>query len=136
MSPRRSQRPGRRPRDMDEACREVMSNVDGGVVCGVVDLESQELLGFHSIHRLPALEAAVPAAAVSLLGRGSWRKQAERSGPPPSEAHVVSKNGYHFVKVLDGGKTAVMLVTTRATNAALGSALLTAVLPKVEPRMP
>lgn len=121
---------------MDDACREVMNNVDGGVVCGIVDLESRELLGFHSLHQLPALEAAVPAAAISLLGRGSWRKQPVRGGPDPTEAHVVSRNGYHFVKVLEGGTTAVMLVTTRATNAALGSALFTAVLPKVGPRRP
>jgi hypothetical protein len=112
-----------------------MSNIDGGVVCGIVDLETRELLGFHSIHQLPALEAAVPAAAISLLGRGAWRTP-DRGGPLPSEAHVVSANGYHFVKVLEGGNTAVMLVTTRATNAALGSALFTAVLPKFDPRVP
>jgi hypothetical protein len=120
---------------MDDACRNVVGSVDGGVVCAIVDLESQELLGFHCVDAPPALEAALPAAAVSLLGRGTWRKR-RRAGPFPTEAHVVTKNGYHFVKVLDGGRTAVMLVTTRATNAAFGSALFTAVIPKVEPRAP
>jgi hypothetical protein len=51
------------------------------------------------------------------------------------EAHVMSERSYHFAKVLDGGKAAVMLVTNRTTNAALGSAQLKAAIPKISPKM-
>ena len=120
--------------DKDQACREVMNNVEGAVACGIVELESGKLLGFHALKRTAALEEAVVAATLSLLCRRSERRGEGDAQPVALEAHVVSGHGYHFARVLEGGKSAVMLVTNRATNAGMGSAQFKAVLPKVEPQ--
>lgn len=118
---------------MDQACREVMSNVEGAVACGMVELPSLQLLGFHAVRRTPALEEAVVAAAVTLLFRGAARATPATSAPAALEAHVASENGYHFAKVLEDGKTAVVVVASRSANVGMGSAQLRAVLPKVDP---
>ena len=135
MSP--AKRTSKRPvagSQMDKACLEVMSNVEGAVACGVVDLATGELLGFHALRRTPALEEAVRAATVALLCRGVAGKGG--AARVALEAHVVSEHGHHFAKVFEGGKAAVMLVTTRLANAGMGSAQFKAVLPKVEPYVP
>lgn len=119
--------------DKDQACREVMSNVEGAVACGIVELSTGKLLGFHALRRTPALEEAVVAATLSLLCRRSDRQAEGAAQSVALEAHVVSSHGYHFARVLEGGKSAVMLVTSRATNAGMGSAQFKAVLPKVAP---
>lgn len=118
---------------MDQACREVMSNVEGAVACGIVELASKKLLGFHAIRRTPALEEAVVAAADALLSRTRGGEVA--AGEPATlEAHVTSESGYHFAKVLEGGKTAVIVVASRTANAGMGSAQFRAVIPKVPPK--
>ena len=122
--------------EIDTACREVMGNVDGAVACGVVDLVTFKLLGFHASERTPALEEAVRKATIALLCRVD--PDSEPAGAPPTalEAHVISEHGYHFAKVLEGKAAAVMLVAKRAPNAGMGSAQLNAVIPKVEPYVP
>jgi hypothetical protein len=122
--------------DKDQACREVMNHVDGAVACGIVELSTGKLLGFHALKRSPALEEAIVAATLSLLCRRSDRNAGGPSQPVALEAHVVSGHGYHFARVLEGGKSAVMLVTSRTSNAGMGSAQFKAVIPKVEPQLP
>jgi hypothetical protein len=114
---------------MDQACREVMSNVEGAVACGIVELESRKLLGFHALRRTSALEDAVIAAAVTLLFRASGSGDGALRA---LEAHVASGHGYHFAKVLEGGKSAVVVVANRSASAGMGSAQFRAVIPKVE----
>jgi hypothetical protein len=121
--------------EKDQACREVMNNVDGAVACGIVELSTGRLLGFHALKRTPALEEAIVAATLSMLCRRSGRDAAaERGEAMALEVHVVSGHGYHFARVLEGGRSAVMLVTSRSTNAGMGSAQFKAVIPKVEPQ--
>lgn len=117
-------------REMDQTCLEVMSHVEGAVACCVVDLVSGLVVGFHSLRRTPALGEAMARATVSFL-----RREGGRSGEPALEVHVCSAHGYHFAKVLEGGKAAMMLLTNRAANTAISSAQLKAVIPKVEPHM-
>jgi hypothetical protein len=119
--------------EKDQACREVMNNVDGAVACGIVELSTGKLLGFHALKRTPALEEAIVAATLSMLCRRSGRNAAGPEESMALEVHVVSGHGYHFARVLEGGKSAVMLVTSRSTNAGMGSAQFKAVIPKVEP---
>jgi hypothetical protein len=112
-----------------------MTHVDGAVACAIVDLDARRLIGFHAHERTEELEAAVLAATLALLYRspkaasGSARLRAH-------EAHVTSEHGYHFAKVLEGGKAAVMLVTNRTANAGMGSAQLRAAIPKVKAVVP
>ncbi|HEY3494961.1 MAG TPA: hypothetical protein VGK73_09755 [Polyangiaceae bacterium] len=119
---------------MDQACREVMSNVEGAVACGIIELATQKLLGFHALRRSPALEEALIAAATTLLFRGDGRARPASNEPEAIEAHVASESGYHFAKVLEGGKTAVIVVASRVANTGMGSAQFRAVVPKVEPQ--
>jgi hypothetical protein len=119
-------------RELDQACEEVMRNVEGSVACGIVELATGKLLGFHAQNRAPELEAAIAAATISMLCRGPGGL----AQPAAQEAHVVSDQGYHFAKVLEGGKAAVMLVTSRTANVALGSAQMKAVIPKVDTNVP
>jgi len=120
---------------MDQACKEVMSNVDGAVACAMVDLSAGRLLGFHAHRRSEELEAAVLAAALALL----YRSPPHESGTGrlrALEAHVMSEHGYHFARVIEGGNVAVMLVTNRVANAGMGSAQLRAAMPKVKDQVP
>lgn len=116
---------------LDQTCREVVLHVDGAVACALVDLRAAALRGLYARSRTPSLERAMVQAAVSMLGR-----HASPPGTPHEgalEAHVVSAHGYHLAKVLEGGELAVMLVTNRTANAALGQVQLSAVIPKVTP---
>ena len=121
---------------MDAACREVMGNVDGAVACGVVDLATFKLLGFHANERTAALEEALRKATITLLCRADPDSDPAGARPAALEAHVISEHGYHFAKVLEGKAAAVMLVARRSPNAGMGSAQINAVIPKVEPYVP
>lgn len=116
---------------LDQTCREVVLHVDGAVACALVDLRTGTLRGLHARIRSPALERAMVQAALSMLGHRSAPPGAPHAGT--LEAHVVSEHGYHLAKALDGGDLAVMLVTNRNANAALGQVQLSAVIPKVTP---
>ena len=130
---RRSQAP--KANDLDAACRDVMSNVDGAMACGIVDLENGLLIGFHAGERTKALAEALTAATLDLLCRRTSGGASPGLSVVAQEAHVMSERSYHFAKVLEGGKAAIMLVTNRATNAALGSAQLKAAIPMLSPRV-
>ena len=116
---------------LDQTCREVVLHVDGAVACALVDLRAGTLRGLHARIRTPALERAMVQAALSMLGRRASGPGAAHDGA--LEAHVVSQHGYHLAKVLEGGELAVMLVTNRTANAALGQVQLSAVIPKMAP---
>lgn len=121
--------------DLDAACRDVMSNVDGALACAMVDLENGLLIGFHAADRSKPLEEALTQATIDLLCRRSAGAPSQGLSVIALEAHVMSERSYHFAKVLDGGKAAIMLVTNRSTNAALGSAQLKAAIPKISPKV-
>jgi hypothetical protein len=129
--------------DFDDACRDVVSGLEGAIVCGVVDLDTGMLVGVHVSPGFPgSLHAMVTRAALDLF-RGpnvdriermirDHREQAELPGPAFQELHVTSGECFHFAKLLDDGKTAIVLVTTKRINQGLGWAQLKSALPRLE----
>ena len=132
---------------MDDACRDVVTKVDGAVACGVVDLETGMLLGIHNIAQYTqTLNEIVAAATMDLfrganIGRVEQLVRAHRGQPENGEhyfqeIHVTSIHNYHFAKTLKGGRAVIMLVTKKTTNIGMGWAMLKSVLPSVESLVP
>lgn len=132
---------------IDDACREIVSNVDGAIACGVVDLDSGMLLGIHNTAQYTqTLNEIVAAATMDLfrgpnIGRIEQMVRAHRGLPENNEhyfqeIHVTSAHNYHFAKTLKEGKAVVMLVTKKSTNIGMGWAMLKSNLPKIEPLIP
>lgn len=146
-------RPHERPKGakrvgkIDDACKEVVSSVDGAVACGVVDLDTGMLLGIHNGSAYTQTLNEVVAAATMDLFRGSNIARVEQMvrshrGIPENgdryfqEVHVTSANNFHFAKVIKGARAVIMLVTKKTTNIGMGWAQLKSVIPKVEPLVP
>lgn len=132
---------------IDDACREVVANVDGAVACGVVDLDTGMLLGIHNASQYTSTLNEVVAAATMDLFRGSNVGRIEQMvrahrGLPENgdhyfaEVHVTSANNFHFAKTIKGGKAVMMLVTKKSTNIGMGWAQVKQAIPKVEPLVP
>ncbi|MEZ4228619.1 MAG: response regulator [Polyangiaceae bacterium] len=132
---------------IDDACKEVVDNVDGAVACGVVDLDTGMLLGIHNTAQYTqTLNEVVAAATMDLfrgpnVGRVEQMVRAHRGIPEDGEhyfqeVHITSANNYHFAKTMKGGKAVMMLVTKKTTNIGMGWAQLKAALPIVEPLVP
>ena len=132
---------------MDDACRNIVTAVDGAVACGVVDLETGMLLGiYNSSGYTQTLNEIVAAATMDLfrgpnIGRIQQMVRQHRGLPENGEhyfdeVHVTSKNNFHFAKTVKGGRAVVMLVTRKNTNIGMGWAQLKAQLPVIEPLVP
>lgn len=132
---------------MDEACKNVVTNVDGAVACGVVDLETGMLLGIHNASQYTQTLNEVVAAATMDMFRGPNINRIQQMvrvhrGIPENgenyfdEVHITSRNNFHFAKTLKGGRAVIMLVTRKNTNIGMGWAQLRAALPTVEPLVP
>jgi predicted regulator of Ras-like GTPase activity (Roadblock/LC7/MglB family) len=132
---------------IDDACRDVCTNVDGALACGVVDLDTGMLLGIHNQASYTSTLNEVVAAATMDLFRGANVGRIEQMvrshrGIPENgehyfqELHVTSANNYHFAKVIKGGKAVMMLVTKKTTNIGMGWAQVKSAIPAVEPHVP
>lgn len=132
---------------IDDACKEVVTNVDGAVACGVVDLDTGMLLGIHNSSQYTSTLNEVVAAATMDLFRGanvarveqmvrSHRGITEDGSHYFQEIHITSEHNFHFAKTVKGGKAVMMLVTKKTTNIGMGWAQVKAALPKVEPHVP
>jgi predicted regulator of Ras-like GTPase activity (Roadblock/LC7/MglB family) len=132
---------------IDDACKEVVDKVDGALAAGVVDLDTGMLLGiYNGAQYTQTLNEVVAAAAMDLfrgpnVGRIEQMVRAHRGLPENGdryfeEIHVSSKNNYHFMKTVKGGKAVIVLVTKKTTNIGMGWAMLKSVIPSVEPLVP
>lgn len=132
---------------IDDACKEVVSSVDGAVACGVVDLDTGMLLGIHNASQYTqTLNEVVAAATMDMfrgpnIGRIEQMVRSHRGVPEDgehyfSELHITSEHNFHFAKTLKGGKAVIMLVTKKTTNIGMGWAQLKAAIPVVEPLVP
>lgn len=137
----------RRMSTIDEACREVVSKVDGAVACGVVELGTRSLLGIYSAEGSTLGIGEALAAECAELFRGRLVIEGERlicihraiedAGEPSfHEVHLVSSHNYHFAKAVKKGKAGIILVTKKTTNVGMGWAMLRSVIPLVEPHIP
>jgi hypothetical protein len=132
---------------IDDACKNVIDNVDGAVACGVVDLDTGMLLGIHnSAGYTQTLNEIVAAASMDLF-RGpnvsrieqsvrKFRGIGEDSSHYFEEIHVTSKHNFHFMKTVKNGRAVIVLVTKKSTNIGMGWAQLKGVIPTVEPLVP
>ena len=132
---------------IDDACRNIVSNVDGAVACGVVDLDTGMLLGIHNSSGYTQTLNEVVAAATMDMFRGpniariQQMVRAHRGLPENGEnyfdeVHITSKNNFHFAKTLRGGRAVLMLVTKKTTNIGMGWAQLKSNVPTIEPLVP
>lgn len=132
---------------IDDACKDVVSKVDGAVACGVVDLDTGMLLGVHNNAQYTQTLNEIVAAATMDLFRGpnvgrieqmvrTHRGVGENGAHYFQEMHITSEHNYHFAKTVKQGKAVIMLVTKKTTNIGMGWAQLKAVIPAVEPLVP
>lgn len=132
---------------IDDACREVVSKVEGSVACGVVDLDTGMLLGiFNNAQYTQTLNEVVAAATMDLfrgsnVGRVEQMVRAHRGVPENGEHYfqeinVSSEHNYHFAKTIKKGRAVIMLVTKKTTNIGMGWAMLKSVIGSVEPLVP
>ena len=133
--------------EIDEACQSVVKETDGGIACGVVDLDTGMLLGvYNNAGYSQSLNEIVAAACMDMFRGSNVNRvhQAVRAhrGVPENgehyfeEIHVASRNNYHFMKTIAGGKAVMVLVTSRTTNIGMGWAVLKAMKPRIEPLVP
>lgn len=132
---------------IDEACKDVVSKVEGAVACGVIDLDTGMLLGIHNGAQYTQTLNEIVAAATMDLFRGpnvgrveqmvrAQRGVSENGAHYFQEIHISSEHNYHFAKTIKQGKAVIMLVTKRSTNIGMGWAMLKSVIPTVEPLVP
>lgn len=132
---------------IDDACKDVVNNVDGAIACGVVDLDTGMLLGIHnSAQYTQALNEIVAAATMDMfrgsnIGRVEQMVRAHRGITENGahyfqEVHVTSEHNYHFAKTIKNSKAVIMLVTKKTTNIGMGWAQLKVAIPSVEPLVP
>lgn len=132
---------------IDDACKEVVSKVDGAVAAGVVDLETGMLLGIHNSAQYTQTLNEIVAAACMDLFRGNnisrieqmvrqHRGLAENGEHYFQEIQVTSEHNFHFAKTVKKGRAVIMLVTKKTTNIGMGWAQLKSMIPTVEPLVP
>lgn len=132
---------------LDEACKDVIDNVEGALACGVVDLDSGVLLGIYNTSNYPQALNELIAAATMDFFRGPNVTRIEQMvrrhrGEPDDGSHyfreiqITSERTLHFAVALRGGRAVVVLVTHKTTNVGLGWAILRSVLPTIEPLVP
>ena len=132
---------------IDDACKDIVGKVDGAVACGVVDLDTGMLLGIHNAAQYTQTLNEVVAAATMDMFRGAnvgrieqmvrqHRGIPEDGGHYFEEIHVTSRNNFHFMKTIKGGKAVIVLITKKTTNIGMGWAQVKSVIPQVEPHVP
>jgi len=132
---------------IDDSCKEVVGKVDGAVACGVVDLDTGMLLGIYNSAQYTQTLNEIVAGATMDLFRGSSVGKVEQlvrqhRGIPENgesyfeEIHISSRNNYHFMKTIRGGKAVIVLLTKKTTSIGMGWAQVKSIIPEIEPHVP
>ncbi len=132
---------------IDDACKNVVNEVDGALACGIVDLDSGMLLGIHNAAGYTQSLNELVAGATMDMFRGpnlvrieqavrAHRGQPEDGSHYFDEIHVTSKNNFHFAKTIKNARYVIVLVTRKTTSLGMGWASLKAAIPTVEPLLP
>lgn len=133
--------------EIDEACQRVVQETDGGIACGVVDLDTGMLLGvFNNAGYSQSLNEIVAAACVDMfrgsnVNRVNQAVRAHRGVPENGEHYfeeilVTSKRNTHFMKTIRSGKAVIVLVTRKSASVGMGWAMLKSLVPSIEPLVP
>ena len=129
---------------LDDSCRDAVNTVDGAIACGVLDLRTGAVLGFHNGSTYPqALYESVAMKTVEIFRDSGLARLEElvrkHRGVPDdgardfAEVHIASPHAYHFAKTIANGKAVILLVTKKTTNIGMGWARLKSVLADIEP---
>lgn len=132
---------------IDTACQRVVTLVEGGVACGVIELQSRRLLGIHNVRDTSDTHDGLVAEATVDLFRGPSVSRLEAMLREPrgdegaaehvlEEVQLTSRHHHHFAKTLEGGRAVILLVTKRSTSLGMGWAQLRAAIPVLERLIP
>jgi len=116
---------------INDIMKDLVENIDGGLACSVVDLESGLMLGAH--HTVPYFTQsyidAVAAAAVDMFRGKTVRTveellSAQRGQEVKNsirEVQMSTEGTYHFMTTVEGKENAlVVVVTSRKANLGMG----------------
>ncbi|HXH72255.1 MAG TPA: hypothetical protein VNI58_05505 [Mariprofundaceae bacterium] len=132
---------------LNDTLKKLVTSVDGGLACAVVDLNSGLMLGAY--HNVPYFTQsyvdAVAAAAVDMF-RGKTISTVEKllsaqRGTEVSksvkEVQMSTEATYHFMSVVDGRPDALLvLITNRSANLGMGWTALRRANVEVAPMCP
>lgn len=117
-----------------DVCRKVVDNMNDGLACAIVDVNTGMLLGIH--HLVPHFTTdyldAVAAAAVEMFS-GRTVKRIEQllssmSGVPVQESFeeifTSSRRVFHFMKLIREKQVIIILVTRKSVSQGMGWASL------------
>lgn len=117
-----------------DVCRKVVENMNDGLACAIVDVNTGMLLGIH--HLVPHFTTdyldAVAAAAVEMFS-GRTVKRIEQllssmSGVPVQESFeeifTSSRRVFHFMKLIREKQVIIILVTRKSISQGMGWASL------------
>lgn len=117
-----------------DVCRKVVDNMNDGLACAIVDVNTGMLLGIH--HLVPHFTTdyldAVAAAAVEMFN-GRTVKRIEQllssmSGVPVQESYeeifTSSPRVFHFMKLIREKQVIIILVTRKSVSQGMGWASL------------
>ncbi len=122
-----------------DVCRKVVENVNDGLACGIVDINTGLLMGVYHLvpHFTPDYLDAIAAASVEMFG-GRTVKRIEQllsamSGTPVQdsfeEIFVASPRVLHFMKLIREKNAIAVLVTRKDVSQGLGWAALRSAVP-------
>lgn len=132
--------------NLNDICKNVVSDVSDALACGVVDLNTGMLMAVH--HTVPYFTQtyldAVAAAAVDMFrGKNITRVEqliAKQRGIEPErtfeEIFISTKMSFHFMKVIEGKDALMVLVTKKTTNQGMGWSSLRMVIADVQSILP
>ncbi|MEY2934851.1 MAG: hypothetical protein RL033_5600 [Pseudomonadota bacterium] len=131
--------------ELDQACRRIVGFVTGALACAIVELDTGLLLGLSEVPRAEHTGQLLARATHGLF-RGPTASATDElvpgltglgieSGPCVDEVQLSTAATLHFCRRLAGGKQAIVLITNRSTNLAMGWLQLKSTLPALEAQL-
>lgn len=131
---------------LDDMCQQIVTEVDGAIACGIVDLETGMMMGvFHNVPYFTQdyLDAVAAASVDMFRGRNVSRIEqliAKQRGTTPEhafqEVFMSSKGTFHFMKVIESKNSLVVMVTKKSTNQGMGWSALRMGISDIAPLLP
>lgn len=132
--------------NINEICQSIVNDVQDGLACGIVDLNTGMLMGvYHSIpYFTQSYLDAVAAAAVEMM-RGKTIRRVEQMMSKQrgvevkdafSEIFMSTARVYHFMAMIREKDALVVLVTKTSTSQGMGWSSLRANLPTITEALP
>jgi hypothetical protein len=124
---------------VSDVCRKVVENVNDGIACGVVDINTGLLMGIHHLvpHFTPDYLDAIAAASVEMFaGRTVKRIEQLLSAMSGTLVHesfeeifVASPRVFHFMTLIREKNAIAILVTRKDISQGMGWASLRSAVP-------